>query len=235
MKSELCATKNKSGITLTELVIAAAVMSSLSLVLFAMYSRGTDTFKITAWKQERTAQSEIFWAGMRKHLEEASNLYDMSLPDAAGSPNPVIPEVARPIQIHPDPSSVADGNILVWNSSQLNFQFAPPFAHTSTNQTFFLRKNGRRLTLIMDQAGQRRTITRLDDVVDITFVVESVVKNLNNEEEIVNGFVADASGTMLAVSIILAPPQGYVAEQLRVPQNHKFRLNVAPINDAGLS
>lgn len=234
MKLELCATNNRSGITIMELLVTTAVMSALTMILFMMYSRGTNTFKITSWKQERTSQAEIFWAGMRKHLEEASNLYDMSLSDAAGSSNPIIPEVIRPLQVHPDPTSVGAGNILAWNSSQLDFQFTAPFAHTSTSQTYFLRKNGRRLVLLMNQGVQNRTIARLDDVVDITFVVESVVKNSNNEEEIVDGFVAGASGTMLTISIILAPPQGYIAEQLRVPQNHKFRLNVAPISDASL-
>lgn len=235
MKSKLCAINNRSGITIIELVVAAAVMSVVSLVLFTMYSRSTNAFKITSWKQERTAQSEIFWAGMRKHLEEASNLYDMTQLHAAGSANPIIPEVARPLQVHPDPTNVSEGNILIWNSSQLDFQFIEPFAHTSTNRTFILRKNGRRLALLMDQDNQKRTITRLDDVIDITFVVESVVKNTNNEEEIVNDIVPDASGTMLSISIILAPPQGYIAEQLRVPQNHKFRLNVAPSLDASMS
>lgn len=74
---------------MAEALVAIVILSGFILTLMFMYRRSTETFKITVWKQERTAQAEIFWSFMRKHLEEATNFLDLT--SEVGKENPVIP------------------------------------------------------------------------------------------------------------------------------------------------
>lgn len=221
--------KTEIGFTLIEVVISILVMSLFIGVIMYLYSRSSETFKITLWKQERTAQANLFWSHMRKHLEEATN----EISPATGSPNPVLTVNPCPLKFHPDPNSVADGgNLLAWNVTKTNFDFAPPFAHTSSSQKFYLSKEKHKLLL----RSNGQTISSLDDVSRVEMIVVSVIKNpINNTEEIVPALDPNAVGTLVEFSVTLAPPVGYMASDLRIPQNHKFRLNVAPHSDSSPS
>lgn len=192
-----------------------------------LYKRSTETFKITLWKQERTAQAEIFWSFMRKHLEEATNYLDLAL--EAGNASPIVPEEPRPVKIHPNPSSAPDGNILAWNVSTTKFDFSPPFSHSSDHNVFSLAKKGKKLELRSSKT--QKPVATLDDIDAISFIVSSVTKNTSNEESIVTGIDPDAIGTMLEISLTLSPPEGYIAADLKIPYNHKFRINVPPHPD----
>ncbi len=230
MKSEFQSSANK-GYTLVEAVVAILILSGFILTLMFLYRRSTETFKITVWKQERTAQAEIFWSFMRKHLEGATNYLDLA--GQAGNANPVIPESPKPFKFHPTPAGAGDGNILAWNISSAKFDYAPPYAHTSQHTSYFLVKKKKRLEL-RSSAGSK-VLAALDDVDDISFTVSSVVRNVNNEDTIVPGVAPAAMGTLFEVSLTIQPPAGYMAADLKIPHNHKFRINVAPHSDSAPS
>lgn len=219
---------NSRGFTLIEVVISVLVLSMFITIIMYLYSRSSDSFKITLWKQERTAQAELFWSYMRKHLEEATNDISFSM----GTPNPSLTEILCPFKFHPDPNSAPSGsNVLAWNVTKTNFVYSPPYNHSSVSQKFFLSKDKHRLVL----RSADRDIASIDDVSRVEFIVVSVVKNPANEEEIVPGFAPGAVGSLFEISITLAPPEKYIASNLRLPQNHKFRLNVAPQPDSSPS
>ncbi len=213
---------------MAETLVAIMIFSTFVLTMMFLYRRSTETFKITVWKQERTAQAEIFWAFLRKHLEEASNFLDLA--GQAGNANPVIPENPRPFKFHPTPASAGDGNIAAWNVSNTKFDFAPPYAHSSQHTNYFLVKNKRRIEL--SSSSSARPLAVIDDVEEIAFTVSSVIKNATNEDTIVAGIDPNAIGTMFEVALTLKPPAGYLAGEVKIPQNHKFRVNVAPHSDS---
>lgn len=210
------------------MLVSILILSTFVVTLMFLYRRSTETFKITVWKQERTAQAELFWALMRKHLEEATNYLDLA--SQAGNENPVIPDDPRPFKFHPIPSAAPDGNILAWNVSRAKFDYSPPFAHTSQHVNYFLVRNKKRLEL--RSSSSAKVMAAVDDVDDIAFTVSSVIKNSSNEDEITAGVDANAIGTMFELSLTLKPPAGYIASDLRIPHNHKFRINVPPHSDS---
>lgn len=224
-------TKHRAGYTMAETLVAIVILSGFVLTLMFMYRRSTETFKITVWKQERTAQAEIFWAFMRKHLEEATNFLDLT--SEVGKENPVIPFVPRPFKFHPTPGSAADGNILAWNVSNTKFAFSPPYAHSSQHTNFFLVKRKKRIELV--SSASAKPIAALDDVEDIAFTVSSILKDANKEERVVPVADPNAVGTMFEISLTIKPPQGYMASDIKIPHNHKFRINVPSHPDSAPS
>ena len=166
--------QNRQAFTLIEIIVSIMVFSGFVLAIMFVYSRSSDSFKITAWKQERVAQAEHFWSRTRKALEEATDLiYFDPLPNTPPK------KELRPIKIHPAPESAPDGNILAWNVSKTNYDMATS-NHTSVHNICSLVKQGRRL-IVRSAEGQESI---LDDVVDIKFVVSSVMKTADNAEEI---------------------------------------------------
>lgn len=214
-----------------ELLVSILILSTFIMVLMFLYRRSNATFKITVWKQERTAQAEIFWTFMRKHLEGATNFLDLTT--QVGNSNPVIPDDPRPFKYHPNPGSAANGNILAWNVSTPKFDYSPPYSHASQHINYFLVKQQRRLALVSSAAAKPLAI--IDDVEDIAFKVSSVIRNANNEDTIIGAADPDAIGTMFEMSMTLKPPTGYLASEIRIPHNHKFRINVAPHSDSAPS
>ena len=212
---------------MVEALVAIILLSGFVLTLMFMYRRSTETFKITVWKQERTAQAEIFWSFMRKHLEEATNFLDLT--GEVGKENPVIPLVLRPFKFHPTPGGAPDGNILAWNVSNTKFAFSPPYAHSSQHTNFFLVKRKKRIELV--SSASAGPVAALDDVEDIAFTISSILKDSNREENITPGADPNAVGTMFEVSLTLRPPRGYLASDIKIPHNHKFRINVPPHSD----
>ncbi|GAB4267057.1 MAG: hypothetical protein Kow0029_01280 [Candidatus Rifleibacteriota bacterium] len=222
MKSRLQSKKKTNGFTIVEVVISILIFSAFTGILMYLYARSNDTFKITVWKQERTAQSEIFWAMMRKHLEEATN----EIVVEKFVENPDITYLPKSLKFHPDPNSVDKGNILAWNCSKAEFDFSPSHNHKVTHTTLFLKKDKKNLHLTAD-----RNLATLKDVDSIEFKVNAVKKAPDNEEFIADGPDPDSVGTILEISLVLSPPEGYMAKDLKIPQSHKFRLNVGAISD----
>jgi type II secretory pathway pseudopilin PulG len=215
--------RNKQAFTIVEIIVSIVILSLFILVVMFLYRRSSESFKITAWKQERAAQADLFWAQARKSLEEATNrLWFEPFHD-----NPILKEEPRPLKFHPTPGSAPDGNILAWNVSKTTYDMASD-NHTSEHRNYALAKHGRRLVL----TGSGGRPAQLDDVVSLDFIVSSVIKSANNAEEIQAGIDPAAVGTLLEISIVMAPPEGYIASDLRVPMSHKFRLNVAPFPDS---
>ncbi|HNS08473.1 MAG TPA: hypothetical protein PKN29_02175 [Candidatus Ozemobacteraceae bacterium] len=223
--------KHKAAYTMVEALVAIVILSGFVLTMMFLYRRSTETFKITVWKQERTAQAEIFWSFMRKHIEEATNFLDLT--SEVGKENPVIPFVPRPFKFHPTPGSAADGNILAWNVSNTKFDFSSTHAHSSQHTNFFLVKRKKRIELV--SSASTKPLAALDDVEDIAFTVSSIVKDANKEEIITPGADPNAVGTMFEISLTLKPPQSYMASDIKIPHNHKFRVNVPPHSDSAPS
>lgn len=222
MKYRLPIKHCSKGFTIVEVVVSIMVFSAFLSVLMYLYSRSNESFKITLWKQQRTAQAEIFWSFMRKHLEEATN--ELKIDQFSSNPN--ISFDLRPLKFHPNPTSVANGNILAWNSSKVHFVFVPTPNHKIDQKFFFLCKDKKRLEL---RSG--RVISKIDDVSSVNFNITSVKKGGGNEEFLDPGADPSSVGTILEISIILSPPDGYMAKDLKIPQNHKFRLNVGSMPD----
>lgn len=218
--------KKKNGFTIVEVIIAILVFSMFAGILMYLYNRSSDSFKITSWKQQRTKQSEIFWAFLRKHLEEATN--ELQVEQFAH--NPDISMDPKSLKFHPNPTG-ANGNILVWNCSKVDFKFAPSPNHTVEHKIFSLVRTERKVEL---KDGAKK-IAELDDVESVSLKVTSIKKLPDNQEVLVNGPDANAVGAVVEISFVLTPPKGYMAQNLKIVQNHKFRINVAAISDTAPS
>lgn len=216
----------KNGFTLVEISISVLVLSLLLGIIIFLYQRSNAAFSITVWKQERTAQAERFWTHFRKHAEEATD--ELVIPDSEmGKPHPKIEKVSnRPILINPMPNVAEKSNLLAWNVSQLKFDFSATMAHSQETSQYYLEKNKKRVALFCK--GKEKPIAEIDDVIEISFSMKSLVKadNVSYETE-VDGIAPNAIGTLLEISMILAPPKTGLAKDLRIPYNHKFKLNVA--------
>lgn len=228
MKLRLFNERRSHGFTIVELLVAITVFAAFIMVLMFLYSRSSDSFKITLWKQQRTAESELFWSHMRKHLEEATN--ELSLSDPFNL-NPDIVVTPKPLKFHPDPNTVT-GNIMAWNCSKVNFQFSPTINHTVDEKIFFLERNDRTISLKSDG----KTISKVQDVDKIEIVLTSINKMPDTFEEFqAPGPNVDAVATVVEISLTLTPPEGYMAQGLRIVQNHKFRANVGAAPDSAPS
>ena len=195
-----------------------------------MYRRSTETFKITVWKQERTAQAEIFWAFMRKHLEEATNFLDLT--SEVGKDNPVIPFIPRPFKFHRHQTAPP---MAIFSPGTFQTQSSPfPAIRTlKPAHQFFLVKRKKRIELV--SSASAKPLAAIDDVEDIAFTISSILKD-GNKEEITNpGADPNAVGTMFEISLTIKPPQGYIASEIKIPHNHKFRVNVPPHSDSAPS
>lgn len=221
---------NRRAFTLVEIAISALVLALLLGGCIFIYQRSNSAFSITLWKQERTAQAERFWTHFRKHIEEASDL--LVIPDdEMGNAHPRLQKQKdMPILIHSYPGSIGENskaNLLAWNVSTLDINFETK-THSSKSETFCLEKDGRRVFL---KGEKDKVIAELYDVVSVAFEVKPIVKTSDSPYESIGGSgapVDDATvvGTLLEISITMAPPKLAIAEKTKIPQNHKFRLNV---------
>ena len=222
---------NKRAFTLVEIAIASLVMFALMGGCMYLYQRSNDAFSITLWKQERTAQAERFWTHFRKNIEEASDLLEIT-DDQMGFPHPKVTKSKEmPILVHTSAGSLKENdkaNLLAWNVSILNIDFEAG-NHSSKSENFQLVKEGRKVLL---KGSKAKPIAEMDDVVAIAFDVKSIVKaDDTSYETIVSDTAVSGSakivGTLLEISLTMAPPKKSIGEGNRLPQNHKFRLNVA--------
>lgn len=220
----------KRGFTLIEIIIAALILAVVSTLALYLYQRSNAAFSITLWKQERAAQAERFWTHLRRHLEAASDL--LIIPDnQIGLPNPQLKKLEnKPILVHSQPNSIGEegkGNLLVWNVSTLNFDMTGSYAHSYKSEVFSLVKDNKRVCLIAED-GKR--IAELDDVVSVTFDAKPITKaNETHYESVIFSTVPEATvvGTLLEISISISPPESSIAKNIRIPHNHKFKLNVS--------
>jgi prepilin-type N-terminal cleavage/methylation domain-containing protein len=214
--------KKCAGFTIVEVIIAILVFALFAGILMYLYSRSSDSFKITTWKQKRTAESEIFWAFLRKHLEEATNELEVE----PFVHNPDIMVNIKPCKFHPNPD-VASGNILVWNCSKVNFNFVPSPNHTVDHSILKLVRSNNKLEL----KNGAKAIAKIQDVDSVSLKVTSIKKQPDNQEILIDGPDPDGVGAVIEISLVLTPPEGYLAKNLKIVQNHKFRINVAAISD----
>ena len=219
----------KKGFTVVEIMISTLVLSILIGGIMFLFQRSNSAFSITLWKQERTKQAELFWTHLRKHIEEASDLFEIP-DDQLGKPHPEVKKKeSKPILVHSSPNTESKGKILGWNVSHLEFDFESGINHKSQSVYYFLEKDGRKISLT--SSGSSKPIAVIDDIQEINFVAKPLVKledrsytSLSNSDAVSPD---DMVGTLLEISLIMTPPEHYVGDGNRIPHNHKFKLNVA--------
>ena len=64
---------SRRGITLTEIVIAAAIFSGFMIAVFSIYRSGTDSFITGSWRVNAQKQARAFLTQFREDLEAANN------------------------------------------------------------------------------------------------------------------------------------------------------------------
>ena len=217
----------KKGFTLVEIIIAGAIASLLIGGVMFLYQRSSATFSITLWKQERAKQAEIFWTHFRKYIEEATDLLD--IPDT--EQGKLFPKIEikekKPILVHITPNEIEGReNILCWNVSDLNID-SETRTHSSKSDIYYLIKDKRKVILVCEK--QKKSIAELDDVEEINFVLKPITVNGRSYSDVSLGpsTGSEVTGTLLEISLTLSPPEKYIGNENRIPQNHKFKLNVA--------
>lgn len=223
MKPLLQTKEKNAGFTIVEVIIAIMVLAVFFTLLMYLYNRSSDSFKITLWKQKKTAQSTLFWSHMRKQLEQATHELEV---DPGGFENPEINVINKPFIFHPDPNSVSADPVMAWNSSMVKFNF-DSLKHTVEHHTVVVKKSGQSLELLVDE----KSISRLTDLDSIDFKVTSIKKNDKNEEFLEDGPDPTADGTIIEITVVYKPPEKYMASSQKITQNHKFRLNVGALTD----
>lgn len=213
--------KRLLGFTIVELLIAVTVFSVFIVSLLLLFKQSGDSFKITSWKQQKTAESQIFWTHLKQNIEEATNKLSV-LP---GIVEPEVKSEVRDMNVNSNASTITSGDILDWNVSHISFDFVSS-NHSFSNKIFTLKKDTNALYL---EDGVKR-IAKITDVDSVTINITSVVIDATTKEQIlVEGENAGAFGSIIAISIIQKPPSGYMAKDLKLVQNHKFRINVKAV------
>lgn len=185
-----------------------------------LFGKSSDSFKITSWKQQKTAQAQLFWTILKKNIEEATEALSVQ----PGVDNPQIATSARPLLVNTNASTCTTGNILAWGSTNVSFDYTSGLFNHGTNTKFFILKKDKN-RLYLEQGGKK--LTKITDVDKVEIKITSViVDGSTKEEHLKEGEVAGAVGAIISISITLKPPKGYIAQNLKLVQNHKFRVNV---------
>jgi len=212
--------KASSGFTLVELIISILIFSSFLGVLMLLFGKSSDSFKITSWKQQKTAQAQIFWTVLKKNIEEATDILTVQ----TGVDNPQIATSPRPLLVNTNASTCIIGNILAWGNTNVSFDYTSGnFYHGTSTNFFLLKKNKNRLYL--EQGGKK--LTEVTDVDTVKIKITSVIIDSSTKEEhLQEGEVNSAVAAIIGISITLRPPKGYMSQSLKLVQNHKFRINI---------
>ena len=217
----------KKGFTVIEMIIATFVVSLLIGGIMFLYQRSSATFSITLWKQERARQAETFWTHFRKYIEEATDL--LVIPDSEqGLLHPqIIIQEKKPLLVHPTPADVEEKeNILGWNISNLKLDFDSKY-YTCDSDAYYLIKDKRKVILACK--SKDKPIAVLEDVEDINFVLKPISVSGRSYSDISIGTSSgdNVTGTFLEISLTISPPDKYIGSENKIPQNHKFKLNVS--------
>lgn len=204
------------GFTLVEVLVSVGVLALLGTGLMILYRNSMLSYRITSWKQERTRQAELFWNHLRKPLEEASDLLQRQ--DLGGG-RWTITKTSRPLEFHP---AGGEGKFMAWQVDHYN----PATGLVEGPLTFrLIRDRGRILMPFLP--GPNKTV--LEDVAQINIRATQITQANNTfaEELDLSGTSPDAIvGSILEISIILAPPPGANAPDIKLVQNAKFKLVV---------
>ena len=226
--------KNKAtGFTIVEILIATAIMGMFLASIMYLYQRNTSSFKITVWKQDRTRESQVFWAFLKKNIEEAT--HKLWFPPSSLNANPKIASAPAPLLFRSGIIKNVNSKILSWNVSMLNFDFTSgKFAHSDKNTNFYVELKDKKLSL---KEAQGKKIAEIKDVESVEVKVESIVRSTQNNEyesetQLVAGANPSAQGTLVHIAILLKPPDNYIGNVI-IPQNHKFKLNVGSEQKTG--
>lgn len=218
----------RKGFTVIEIVVATLVLSILFGGIMMLFKRSNAAFSITLWKQERTMQAERFWTNFRTYIEEASDLFE--IPDTEiAKPHPRLKKTASmPLLLKQNPNEPEEKHkILAWNVSNLNFDFSLTGAssNSSNSSVYYLYKEGKKIYLT---DKNDKIISQLDDVKKISFVTKPITY-MDGERSYttLDSTTGEVVGTLLEIAITLTPPANYIGEGNEIPQNHKFKLNVA--------
>lgn len=75
--TQLCSTKSRQAVTLTEILIATAVFSLFMISAFGVFSSSQTGFETGAWRIQRQKQAQIFLLRLKEIIEKANHAYEI--------------------------------------------------------------------------------------------------------------------------------------------------------------
>ncbi len=220
----------RTAFTVVELVVVVFVLAVFVITLMYVYQWMTRSYRTTSWKQERTREAEEFWNLLRRNLEEAANIHeeDPSTLDLKVTP--------CPLHIRSLPAIPADGgfdgDLMAWVRARMN-----PSSRTSEyklgcrlwvqkRQVFMSIKS-----LGMGPVPAGETIPSRAFLTDVVgFITQATPirqdPNLGEYADTGGTGVGPIVGTQIEVSVLFEPAADAGLGNLRIAQNHKFRVPV---------
>ena len=214
-----CRAQASKGFSLVELLIALAVTVIFMYAIYFLYVSSVQAFKITDWKQQRTAQAQMFWDLLRTPLEEA-NLH--IVPDSSGV-SVILNTVARPLILKETVSAdtITAVNILEWSVDHFD-----PVAESVETAAFKLYVKANKLFL---DGGRFSNKIVLEDVNEVKAKATKIFQR--DEAGAFEEFIADTAavgdvevGNIIEITIVLKPRSGIGPKNLKLIQSCKFRV-----------
>lgn len=224
------------GFTMIELLIALAVFSLFSLTLYFLYRETMVSFNASNWKQDKAAQSELFWQLLRGHLEEASN---KNIIEEAGTDlNVDIHQ--RPLRYRSlppgTPAGDLKGTIMTWtrnrnnNTGLIEYQL---FCQLSLENRVLTYEVAPVTGTTAAPAGEVMKKKVLSDVEFVTINCIPVKQTADAGEFLDPGSAVTSgstvTGTIVEISLVCAPPKNLGLPNVKVTQNNKFKIGVGSI------
>lgn len=207
----------RRGFTLVEALIAFLLAGLFIIAVFYIYTNTMNSYRMTAWKQEKTRQVQLFWERLRKPLEEAANELNV----VGAYPNQVINTTRRPLKYKP---GSGNGLIMGWFVQKVNIDNLNHMQESPSHE-FSLVKEGKLMRLI----GPLNPII-LEDV-ESAEVSVSHIKNRAKPggfEEYIDheGDANPSVGAIIEISITFSPPPSFPVQTIRLVQNAKFKITI---------
>jgi hypothetical protein len=205
------------GISMVETLIALLLASAFFGIIYGVYSSAMRSYRVSAWKQERTRQVQRFWEFLRRPLEEGTHRLEYT-----GAP-PSLKTQPRPLLFNS--IGAANGNVLAWQVDHFN----PVSKLIEGPRTFRVEKTNHIVRLHGVEAGK---VIVIDDVESITINVTQIRHEGAGQADSyaetldLSGDMTPGEGCIIEISLILVPPPWFQNPHLRLAQNNKFKLAI---------
>ncbi|MBI3038604.1 type II secretion system protein [bacterium] len=223
--------KTPAGFTLVEVIVSIGILSIFLTGIFYVYKQTTGMYQATAWKQDRTRQIEQFLNLLQRNLEEASNKHEQTLSNIIETP---IPLKFRSV-LSSLPSGQKNGKIMAWKRFRLS-----PTGGNEHELTCRLSLSDTKVSMEVQHISGLSPAGEifspkivLEDVVGFSIIATPVRISTGGGEYLDSqgGAPDPIIGSILEISLTLAPPPGFPYPNLQITQNHKYRLNVNSVAD----
>jgi hypothetical protein len=205
------------GLSLVETLIALALTAGFFGLIYGVYSSAMRSYRLSAWKQERTRQIQRFWEFVRRPLEEGTNRLEV-----VGAPAKLIMQ-PRPLLYNS--VGTGNGNVLAWQVDHFN-----PVTRLIEGPRTYLVEKGNHVVRLHGTDGGKVIV--IDDVESITVSVTQIRHEAPTQPDAYAetlDFSPDPTpgeGCIVEISLILFPPPWLQNPNLRLAQNNKFKLAI---------